>query len=283
MNVWMYVIRELEDAIDDCKNNCINCNDEPVHAWDEAVAFYAGSLEGTDGSGEGNFLYGLSDKRCADFRTCGEDQNEIKGTSKNNIEIIRHFKAGQNDLLNGQCPEAKKQKDIIEKLMIVPLVQGTMRYAYINDYQAAVTTGDKALAEGSVFAASVLPLVHDCNADDAQFIYDNMRQGFGSPNFKGVKQAFERNYECMGITCSAVGGLYDGGDLEYLEHAGPCTDAKKNRTGAIVGGVIGGLVGALLLIFIFMKCRKSGSSGKDTSFVEGNIDPNSDTTGSDLH
>jgi hypothetical protein len=35
MNVWMYVIREMEDALDDCKAGCINCNDDPVHAWDE--------------------------------------------------------------------------------------------------------------------------------------------------------------------------------------------------------------------------------------------------------
>ena len=31
MNIFMYVIREFEDALDDCKENCINCNDDPVH------------------------------------------------------------------------------------------------------------------------------------------------------------------------------------------------------------------------------------------------------------
>merc|ERR1719160_2037457 len=56
MNVWMYVIREFEDAIADCKAGCIDCNDDPVHAWDEGVAFYAGSLEGVDGSGSGKML-----------------------------------------------------------------------------------------------------------------------------------------------------------------------------------------------------------------------------------
>merc|ERR1711907_860588 len=29
MNVWMYTIREMEDAIDDCTRGCINCNDDP--------------------------------------------------------------------------------------------------------------------------------------------------------------------------------------------------------------------------------------------------------------
>merc|ERR1712159_397455 len=47
MNVWMYVIREFEDAVNDCQSGCIDCNDDPVHAWDEGVAFYTGSIEGT--------------------------------------------------------------------------------------------------------------------------------------------------------------------------------------------------------------------------------------------
>ena len=52
MNAWMYAIREFEDAIDDCVScGTATCNehsnDPSVHAWDEGVAFYAGSLEGT--------------------------------------------------------------------------------------------------------------------------------------------------------------------------------------------------------------------------------------------
>ena len=57
-NVWMYAIREFEDAIDDCKLCTSNCNEfsdsvgktgqyNAVHAWDEGVAFYTGSLAGT--------------------------------------------------------------------------------------------------------------------------------------------------------------------------------------------------------------------------------------------
>ena len=58
MNVWMYVIREFEDAIDDCTSCTSNCNEhstnsDSVHAWDEGVAFYTGSLEGTAYGGDG--------------------------------------------------------------------------------------------------------------------------------------------------------------------------------------------------------------------------------------
>lgn len=44
MNVWMYVIREFEDGIDDCMHGCALCNDSPVYSWDVGVAFYTGSL-----------------------------------------------------------------------------------------------------------------------------------------------------------------------------------------------------------------------------------------------
>ena len=59
LNVWMYVIREFEDAIDDCTSCTSECNEfsvnsGSVHAWDEGVAFYTGSLEGTAYGGDGD-------------------------------------------------------------------------------------------------------------------------------------------------------------------------------------------------------------------------------------
>ena len=37
MNVFMYVIREWEDALDDCKLGDANANEDSVNAWDEGV------------------------------------------------------------------------------------------------------------------------------------------------------------------------------------------------------------------------------------------------------
>merc|ERR1719159_1248574 len=78
--VWMYVLHEFEDAIGDCLNGNIFDNDahnaagDSPHAWDEGWAFYAGSLEGTDGSGDGQMLHQLAEKRCKDFGTCEDGQ-----------------------------------------------------------------------------------------------------------------------------------------------------------------------------------------------------------------
>ena len=77
MHVWMYAIREFEDAIDDCVSCTSDCNmhstnSGSVHAWDEGVAFYTGSLEGTaqGGNSAGKMVYRLAEKRCANFGTC---------------------------------------------------------------------------------------------------------------------------------------------------------------------------------------------------------------------
>ena len=78
MHAWMYAIREFEDAIDDCQTCTANCdafsaNDAgPVHAWDEGVAFYTGSLEGAapGGNSAGKLAYRLAEKRCAGLGFC---------------------------------------------------------------------------------------------------------------------------------------------------------------------------------------------------------------------
>ena len=94
MHVWMYVVREFEDAIDDCTSCTSECNEHStnsgsVHAWDEGVAFYTGSLEGTayGGNGAGKLVYRLAEKRCANFGTCGASGTGAAGTSQVNTEL----------------------------------------------------------------------------------------------------------------------------------------------------------------------------------------------------
>lgn len=122
LNVWMYTNRELEDAIDDCNNDCDTeeCNDDQVHAWDEAVAFYTGSVPKTSGDG-GYLLYTLAQKRCANFNTCMKSGDQA-GMAGVNTEIFRLFVAGKQQLQTGQCDAAKTTVEEITKLMTVPMV-----------------------------------------------------------------------------------------------------------------------------------------------------------------
>ena len=140
MNVWMYAVREFEDAIDDCTSCTINCNEhssnsDSVHAWDEGVAFYAGSREGTDhgGNSDGVMVYRLAEKRCANFGTCGAAGGATSGISMVNSELFKAgglFATGRDLLQQGECAKVRPIVEQIVSLMTVPLVQGTLRYAY---------------------------------------------------------------------------------------------------------------------------------------------------------
>lgn len=127
----MYVVHEMQDAISDCENEDIDGNYESVHAWDEAWAFYAGSLEGEEvgGSGNGQMIYALAEKRCKNFGTCtgDNDGSDTSGISAVNSQLLALFNEGRDLLNDGDCSSTENVKDDIVKLMIVPLVQGMLR------------------------------------------------------------------------------------------------------------------------------------------------------------
>jgi len=246
MVVWMYVIREMEDALDDCKEACTieNCNDDPVHAWDEGVAFYTGTLEGTDGSGSGKLPYDNADKRCGNFKTCGADGNSVSGGSQVNIQVFEHFNKGQALLRDGKCAEARKEKDIIENLMLIPLIQGTLRYGWKTANEAY---SEKAESEGTLFALAVTPVLAACDATAAEVVASNLVAGqAGTADFAAVKEAFESNYACMGVDGAMVGGLYDAATDEYYLGAEPFS------AGAATSMAIGAAVAAVTSLAMFL-------------------------------
>lgn len=254
MSVYMYVIREFEDAIDDCDKNSIDDNYGSVHAWDEGVAFYSGTKVGVYGDTAGKLIYTLADKRCANFKTCGMDGDELEGTSYVNEKLFELFTLGQYHLLSGQCDNVRPIVDEIVDLMSVPLVQGTLRYAYKVD---KLEGAEKEKAEGAVFTASVIPRVHACNEEDATTIYDNMKVGASSTDFSAVKKAFEDNYKCMGINGKLVGGLWNDALNKYYEGAEPKKDSSNSRNNLAIGlGVGFGIVGVIGLGFIVHMIRK---------------------------
>ena len=257
LNVFQYVLREFEDALDDCQSNCIKCNDGPVHAWDEGVAFYTGSLEGTDGSGSGNLLYALADKRCQNFGTCGVDKDFLDGTAGVNHELFQQFALGNYQLLTGDCSAARVTKERVAELMYVPVIQGTLRYAYkMENLQG----GEKENAEGAIFAAAVLPKVAAFDEDAARTIYSNIRMGAPSTDAVAVKKAFESVYKEMGITCADVGGLWNTGTADYYTDYEPCKDKSTKtmnaQTGVIVGSVRGARVIILFAGMIFIRSKE---------------------------
>jgi len=233
MSVFMYIIRELEDALDSCEKGCDrdDCTDTD-NSLDEAVAFYTGSLTITEKS-DGNMLWDVAEKRCANFGTCDGDVSAV------NQLIFAEFIRMQDNIMKTECAAARKNKEIIARYMYVPMIQGALRYAYKSGEQNDQT--GKSEAEGATFAAAVLPKVHACSEKDAKVIYDNMRIGNASPtDFPAVKRAFENTYRCMGITCADIGGLTDG--EAYLPKAAPCSSGFLAGVGLALSLTVASIV-----------------------------------------
>ena len=73
MNILMYSLRELEDAIHDCEASSL----QSLRNWDEGAALYYGSLEEAKlGSSalKGKLLHHIADRYCPIFNTCGLDK-----------------------------------------------------------------------------------------------------------------------------------------------------------------------------------------------------------------
>ena len=225
MNVWMFVMSEFEESIAVCQSQDPGhdhvTNRPSVHAWDEGVAFYTGSLEGTayGGNPNGKLVYRLAEKRCVNFGTCGASGTGATGTSQVNTELFALFANGRDWLQQGRCSSVRPLVNQIVSLMTVPLVQGSLRYAYKNS-GAAQGASAKNAAEGATFSAAVLPLVYYCNTASSAVVDANLKFGLFPDggivdptryaNFSAVKSAFEGVYACLGITCAQVGGLLDG-------------------------------------------------------------------------
>lgn len=231
LSLWMYIIREMEVALDACVDNCGSsgkCDPDNVHGWDQSVAFYTGSLEQGNG---GYLMYSLADQMCQLYGVCGFEGDEKAGTAFMNYEILKLFNQGQNALMKGKCDTARTKKEKIVRLMSVPLVQATLRAAHVLD-NAGVSANQEKNAEAAGYAGTILPLVNKCSTADADIIYNNLKidltnKDSGKVNYKDVKQALERNYDCLGITCKNVGGLIDSSKGSYIDGAGPCTFASN--------------------------------------------------------
>jgi hypothetical protein len=198
LNIWMFVVGMLEFSVESCaQQDLLNS----VSHWDQAVTFYTGSLEGPDGSGNGNLLYHLADQLCVEFDNCNED-----GSSAVNHNVFKEFKSGQSNVAKGGCSAAEANKNRIVAFLSVPMIQGVLLYT------AKSNKDERDQTAGFTFASAILPLMYDCNKEKASIIYDTLRiplapGGDTTTALPMVTAAFEENYECLGITCEDVGDL----------------------------------------------------------------------------
>ncbi len=234
MNIRTHVNRIMTEwAIEACRH----CDEDQCShveiAWDQAVAHFVGSLvqpneEHPGGFESGNLFYGLADELCQDFATCGMNGVDLEGTAAVNHEILQQFQAGRVLLEKKSCAMADLMYGQIVHLMTVPLIQGTLRSAY---RLANTHKGDsEEQGRGVAFMASILPDLYSCNKQDADVIYNELNLSGGKiPDFGTVKEAFERNYQCLSISCEDVGGLYDAKNARYVDSGSPCGKRRARQ------------------------------------------------------
>lgn len=235
--VWQYVLHEIYDAINDCNDDSITDNDNGVHAWDEGWAFYAGSLTGTAGYPDsGTLVYELANKRCQNFETC--DGYSTSGNSLVNQALLTHFENGRDFLTAGSCSDAEALIAPIVAQMAVPLIQGTLRYAYKADLNGGAE-GDKAIAEGWAFAMAALPLINSVDSTAADTVYNNMWIGLDEPvpdGYDAVATAIQGVYSGLGVSCTDVGGLVQDATAGTY-YIAACTDSPTMSPTAAGGAI----------------------------------------------
>ena len=271
LNVWMYVIREYEDALDDCAKGCASdqCNTGKVNAWDEGIAFYTGSLEGEDGSGEGVLSYALADKLCVEFKTCGKDGQDTSGLSYINSEIFRLSLPAVGLLKAEKCVETRVYVEKIVGLMTANLIQSLLRSTYQTSTSSVggdAHAKDVAKGEAAAYAAAVLPILHNCSASDAEFVFQQLEYNNDEDrDYVAIKKVLEQHYECMGITCEQVGGLWDPATMSYRSGAAPCSSGGEDNSnlGLILGLSLGGVALLALVAVAFAVAQYRKGSGKE--------------------
>ena len=199
MAVRNYVFRELEHANFLC--NAGDCNEDScfgkpaVHEVDEAVAFWVGSLEGTDGSGNGVLMYDMAENRAEESGTV------TSGLSGTNTMMLALFTAAKDAIVDADCAGGEKATSSLALIQNIPLVQTLLKYSKLTS-GTGTTPGLE--AERVAAAINILPIIHKCSATDAQVIYDNTKVG-ATVDYPSVEGAVLNSYECLGVTAEDIG------------------------------------------------------------------------------
>jgi hypothetical protein len=264
--IFMTTIGRLELSVVNCEIGCFTdqCKQDSIRSLDEAIAFYTGSLLADDSTenSTGVLFYSLAENRAHNFRTSGHDLGtKANDTAYVNIHVVNRFRDIQGLIQAGNsdsCNQAIQSKNEIIRLMKIPLIQSVLGYAYIRDHDDLRDEDEieKTEVKGASYVATVLPWIDHCNPREADFIYEQMKVGSAkdSVNYIAIKNAFENVYDCLGITCAEVGGIWNGN--EYLPDASPCGLNGKKKAGRISGITIGVFLCAVLALIYFIQYRR---------------------------
>lgn len=206
--LYMNALTELADAVGACNKGDMSTGEGGAHQWDEVAAFLIGSLEGRSVGGsvdleDGQLMWNLANRRAFQFQT-----EDTTGFSRVNVELEDLLFAGRAQANVLDCTNLAKTMDRIQHLILIPVIQSTIRDAILNQgLDSSSQNGE--LAGGEAFALSVLPIVARYDENAAQLIRANMEVQTGVPAVRdgpqAVANAFYQALDEFGYSCSLVG------------------------------------------------------------------------------
>lgn len=246
-----YLVRDLEMAVYQC---LIEDSDRALLALDQAVVLY-----GANPNSPEHLTAHLADQQCPSFRTCAGKRGVV-GQSRVNSDILETIlPALQSGLAAHQCSVARREKERLTGIIKVPLVQAVLQSAYQMSYQP--DSAQVHAAQAAVYVAALVPFLDECQPLDATILYDSLKVGHDTFSFSQVKQALERNYGCLKVSCSHVGGLWNSESKTYFAGAEPCIDpvngeAEEDGRAQKSWSIMLGLVTLFILGFIWQIHRR---------------------------
>jgi hypothetical protein len=216
MVMYMAVLQKLYGALSLCNSGNGQNTDASVLLFDEAVAFYVGSIEGDQEGGRdgGQLLFAVAKNLCDTFNVCNAGSN-----AGVNTDIMHSFLNTSEVLTVGDCAsvQQKIQQEITPSLL-VPLFQGTLNAAVVND-GLQIGADNETLADSFTFSRSILPLINNVNQASGDALKRNMNfnplQIAVEDGFSAVFQAIQTGIEGMTAPpvrnqCQNIGIFQDG-------------------------------------------------------------------------
>jgi len=263
MVLYMGALQQMYEAVSNCGTEDPTKSFDAPSAWDRGAALIIGSLEGTEAGGtiDGQSFFALARKRCEQFGTCDPSGNAIV----NDIMVTLLY-TGRGEVQAGSCKALRRTVVEVEELMLVPLIQGSLRYALLNE-KLPVGSTDGDLAEGYIFSRSVLPLIEDEDREAGATIGTNLDFQLNEKPVKdgarAVFSAFASVYDDLNVDCQLVGAA---GNIDACSGAS-YSGGGGLGAGAIVGIILAVLVAMGIVLFVFYRRKKANKTEETQSFV----------------
>lgn len=229
LNIWMAVVHELYDQVNQCKNEAILVtgvrglveSTGPLSV-DIAAAYYIGDGQQTGSSQSGHMLYHLAEETGELF---GQDSTGT-GEAEINTKVLSLFNKIKSEIAFADACTARSStvanlRVLVDKAvsyMTVPLLQNLIHEMKLNDPYRV-----------HLYALSVIPLIAGCNEATYSYLRSSLIDNDYDPlKFNDILAKLQGAYRCLGISCADV-GEYKGGAVPQ------CQDPSDDNIVALAG------------------------------------------------